>query len=161
MCTPWTGLVPGPTGVRPKFCLIRYIKFFKMIFRVSLRVNGLVLPGAGWLCPSVFIFYTVVPFSEKNVFYRVNFRTFWLMKCCRFRAGEPRRLILCGGPFVVATISPICMCAHFLLGWLIFTIELRNGPRISSFFGRHLVFTTQFGTPLEGNLRRRANKRPF
>ena len=42
--TTWTGLVPGPTGVRPKFCLIRYIKFFKIIFRVLLRANGLVLP---------------------------------------------------------------------------------------------------------------------
>ena len=40
----WPALVPGPTGVRPKFCLIRYITHFKIIFRVSLRVNGLVLP---------------------------------------------------------------------------------------------------------------------
>ena len=36
--------LPGPTGVRPKFRLIRHITNFNIIFRVSLRVNGLVLP---------------------------------------------------------------------------------------------------------------------
>ena len=40
VCTPGTGLVPGPTGVRPEFCLIRCIIKLKYFFACCCACMG-------------------------------------------------------------------------------------------------------------------------